>query len=106
MAVVLFVVSFTVRVYRSSATNLSETERAILAAEQLVRERLGPGIVTRFPPRNWIKTEYTGDRYIVSSWVEADSKYTGRSITYDYSCAVLPAADGSWYAERIDLQPQ
>ena len=106
VGLVVFSVNFVIRAYRAPGSDPNEPEQAVQATQRIVGQRLGPGVIPRFPPRNWIKVDREGDQYIVSSWVEAQNKYGGRSITYDFSCELLRNPDGYWYARKVDLQAQ
>ena len=83
-----------------------ETDRAILAAELAVRSKFGIGVVPRFAPKNWVKVERDGERYVISSWLEAIPKNGGDGVSYDYSCSVLRNPGGDWAVSDINIQLQ
>ena len=107
-AVGLLAVSF--RTYlgaKAGATySQGETDRAILAAELAVRNNLSVAVVPRFAPKNWVKVEREGERYVISSWVEAIPRNGGDATSYDYSCSVFRNPAGDWTVSDINIQLQ
>lgn len=89
-----------------AGSNQAEPDRAMLAAELAVRSDLGVGVVPRFAPKDWVKVERDGERYVISGWVEAVPKNGGASISYDYSCSVLRNSAGDWTVSDINIQVQ
>lgn len=93
-------------VHAGAASSQGEADRAILAAELAVRTSLSIAIVPRFAPKNWVKVERDGERYRISSWVEAIPKNGGDTASYDYSCSVFRNAAGDWTVSDINIQLQ
>ncbi len=49
--------------------------QALVAAQQAVRQRLGPGIAIKFSPPDWTRFETLPDnQYLVSGWMQAESR--------------------------------
>jgi len=78
---------------------------AVGAAQQAVRQRLGPGIAIKFSPADWTRFEtLPDDKFLVSGWIQAVDQ-SGRSISFTYSCKLFAYQD-SWAVESLDLLEQ
>jgi hypothetical protein len=78
---------------------------AVLAAQQAVRQRLGPGIAIKFSPTDWTRFETLPDaKFLVSGWMQAVDQ-SGQSISFTYSCKLFAYQD-NWAIESLDLLEQ
>jgi hypothetical protein len=78
---------------------------AIAAAQQAVRQRLGPGIAIKFSPTDWTRFDSLPDsKYLVSGWMQAVDQ-AGRSISFTYNCKLFGFQD-TWAIESLDLLEQ
>ena len=107
-ALALLAVNFRtyIGVHQGATSSQRETDRAILAAELAVRNSFGIGVVPRFAPKDWVKVERDGERYAISSWVEAIPGNGGDATSYDYSCSVFRNPSGDWAVSDINIQLQ
>jgi len=79
--------------------------QAVVAAQQAVRQRLGPGISIKFSPADWTRFESLPDnKFLVSGWMQAVDQ-SGRSISFTYSCKLFAYQD-NWAIESLDLLEQ
>ena|SRR2546426_12240822 len=88
--------------FRKEAPRRSQ---ALVAAQQAVRQRLGPGIAIKFSPPDWTRFETLADnQYLVSGWMQAVDQ-SGRAISFTYNCKLFTYKD-SWGIESLDLLEQ
>ena len=79
--------------------------QALVAAQQAVRQRLGPGIAIKFSPPDWTHFESLPDnKFFLSGWMQAIDQ-NGRSISFTYSCRLFAYQD-NWTIESLDLLEQ
>ena len=107
VAGVLWLAAASLKGNRDVTPGKGETEEAVVAAREFVRQRLDQRVLPKFAPREWITVSRQGEEYVVSRWVETSPKNTnGNSATYDYACMLLKRPDGAWHLTKIDLLPQ
>ena len=92
--------------YRGLHPSATETDRAVQAAQQFVKDKIGMGYVTRFAPRDWTAVDQEGDHYVVRGWVVATPTRGAAAQSLDYVCVVFRNPDGEWWPDKIDLMPQ
>jgi len=79
--------------------------QALVAAQQAVRQRLGPGIAIKFSPSDWTRFETLPDnKFLVAGWMQAVDQ-SGRSISFTYNCKLFAYQD-NWAIESLDLLEQ
>jgi hypothetical protein len=101
--VVLFVMG--AMAYYGFRRETPRRNQAIAAAQQAVKQRLGPGIAIKFSPANWTRFEILSDnKYFVSGWMQAVDQ-NGRSISFTYSAKLFGYRD-DWAIESLDLLEQ
>src|SRR5262249_5883703 len=91
--------------YYTFRKEVPRRNHALVAAQQAVRQGLGPGIAIKFSPSDWTHFETLPDnRFLVSGWMQAVDQ-SGRSISFTYN-AKLIAFQGDWAVESLDLLEQ
>lgn len=80
--------------------------RAIIAAaEQAVRNAVGPGFACAFsrPPETTLE-RVDGNRFVVRGQVAAVDP-SGRSRGFHFECSIIRLGDETWGPEQLTLQP-
>jgi hypothetical protein len=91
--------------YYSRRPNMPERVRTVDFVQLVVRQRMGPGVVSTFSPPEWTHIEHLpGNKYYISGWLHAAAS-NGATASYTYSATV--AVRGSTMTiERLDLLQQ
>src|SRR5689334_3128173 len=75
--------------YYTFRREIPRRNQAMVAAQQAVQQRLGPGIAIKFSPADWTHFETLPDnKFLVSGWMQAVDQ-SGRSISFTYSCKLF-----------------
>jgi hypothetical protein len=91
--------------YYSFRKDAPRRGQALVAAQQAVRQRLGPGIAVKFSPSEWTHFETLPDnKFFIYGWMQAIDQ-SGRSISFTYSCKLFSYQD-AWNVETLDLIEQ
>ena len=105
VGIVLFLV-LGVQLYRSLIRSANDREtKAITAAQELVRERLGSAATADFGPRDLTRVDPDGEMFRVTGWVTASDGASPKK-SYRYTCQVYRNPEGSWIGELKELKEQ
>jgi hypothetical protein len=91
--------------YYTFRKDVPRRNAALVASQQAVRQRMGPGIAIKFSPADWTRFEILPEnKFLVSGWMQAVDQ-SGRSISFTYSCKLFAYQD-NWAIESLDLLEQ